>query len=403
MRPLFVLVFANVLLLLFRCYNSEYQVINFMGINNTALVGYIIDVFHAKDVMSCKFRCAAFHSCKSVNVGKKERNDTLFTCEINNSTHLEQKFALRHRARFAYHGLADPCFSSPCLNGGTCTADYSSWSYRCNCGLEIRVVPFLNANCAVDPDLVRDYKGKGTYNKVFYLSGWEKRLLNFTEAERMCQFRHGHMASREQLTEAWKTGYHLCRWGWLTDVSGGYPIQTPTSNCGGADGVPRVESWSVNGDITFDAFCYRQTDDCNEENWVQNGRSCYRFFLDLQVRWAEASRVCHMHDAGLGIFKSPEKLLFVRHHVTESKPSVDSLLVGLKEVDSSWEWLDGGSVNPNLWNITAPGAQGPLGAVAMETGRLVDVPDADTFQLPFVCEKSLPYLNTNKWPMALEP
>ncbi|XP_048576212.1 uncharacterized protein LOC116613349 [Nematostella vectensis] len=366
--------------------NSEFQFMNFMEKSGHALVGFVIETSNTADELKCKLKCLVVDGCKSVNIGKRNGDEPLFTCEVNNSTHLEQPLALRRRARFAYHGFADPCFSGPCLNGGSCTSDHSSWTYRCTCGLEIKEAPFLNDHCAIDPQMLQT--SAGIFSNVFDVSGYKSRLLSFSEAERACQAFGARMASREELIEAWENGYHLCRWGWLSDVSRGIPIQRPSSNCGGADGVPGVYILITHEAKTFEAHCYREIDACNEEDWSVNGHKCYRFVLDRRVSWSEAARFCHVLDASLASAETLEKLRFVRRHVM-MRSNVTDIFIGLQQIDGQWGWLNStDTVSAILWNETAPRSQGTVGAVLIETGRLVDIPDGE--ELPFVCEKALP-------------
>jgi hypothetical protein len=66
---------------------------------------------------------------------------------------------------------------------------------------------------------------------------------------------HGtRLATRDQLTEAWKEGLDVCACGWLADGSVGYPIMRPRGGCGSSTPGVRTCSSSPSG-AGWDAYC----------------------------------------------------------------------------------------------------------------------------------------------------
>ncbi|XP_048588833.1 uncharacterized protein LOC5509931 isoform X2 [Nematostella vectensis] len=366
---------------------SEFTYLNFMDIPAYALVGYVVEVFNTRDSFSCLAKCFDVNSFVSVNFGRRSANDSQFTCEINNSTHLLQPLGLKRRPGFTYFGVADPCFSNPCLNGGTCTADQSNWTYRCSCGLPFPTAPYLDKHCSTGLKFALD---GGVYRNVFHAGAETQYIFNFKEAKRLCQKYQAQLASVAQVEEAWKVGFQMCSWGWAAEGFTVLPLRVAHGGCGTKAEVRRSASVSTES-YKSNAYCHRGTDNCNEEGWYQNRYKCYRFFLDSHVRWEEASRVCHVHGGVMGVFNSIDKLDFVRYHVPTLNNSISRIFVGLQKTGGVWMWgYNNLTPEAELWESGAPASQGPLGAVTIATGRLVDVPDSGDHKLPFVCEKNLP-------------
>ncbi|EDO38361.1 predicted protein [Nematostella vectensis] len=310
----------------------------------------------------------------------------------------------------------DPCFSNPCLNGGTCTADQFNWTYRCSCGVSFSAAPYLDDHCGTELGFVQH----SVFRNVFNAAASVKYVIKFNEANRLCQVFGARLATIAQVDKAWKVGLFECSYGWVAEGFAALPIRLPLRDCNTSrdqHSVHRVYYSTTTKKL--DAYCYRETDNCNEEGWYQNKYKCYRFFLDSHVRWEEASRACHVHGGVMGVFNSIDKLDFVRYHVPTLNNSTSRIFVGLRktialsnasafepgdftasarchitlfyQTGGVWTWsYNNLTPGAQLWESAAPASQGPLGAVTIATGRLVDVPDSGYHKLPFVCEKNLP-------------
>ncbi|XP_032234884.2 uncharacterized protein LOC5509926 [Nematostella vectensis] len=367
---------------------SEFTYLNFMDIPAYALVGYVVEVFNTSDSFSCQAKCFDVNSFVSVNFGRRSANDSQFTCEVNNSTHLLQPLGLKRRPGFTYFAVADPCFSNPCLNGGTCTADQFNWTYRCSCGVSFSAAPYLDDHCGTELGFVQH----SVFRNVFNAAASVKYVIKFNEANRLCQVFGARLATIAQVDKAWKVGLFECSYGWVAEGFAALPIRLPLRDCNTSRDQHRVHRvYYSTTTKKLDAYCYRETDNCNEEGWYQNKYKCYRFFLDSHVRWEEASRACHVHGGVMGVFNSIDKLDFVRYHVPTLNNSTSRIFVGLRKTGGVWTWsYNNLTPGAQLWESAAPASQGPLGAVTIATGRLVDVPDSGYHKLPFVCEKNLP-------------
>ncbi|EDO38381.1 predicted protein [Nematostella vectensis] len=257
--------------------------------------------------------------------------------------HLSANVAqLKNPARLAMY--CDPCFSNPCLNGGTCTADQSNWTYRCSCGVSFSAAPYLDDHCGTGSSHIE------AVELVYLRTSWANRYVSFF-------FESGSY----QGTKLW-LGSRRVRCSSKTSSSQRlHYIKGPTS--------------------------------CSQGSLFHNDKEarCLLLQRNSHVRWEEASRACHVHGGVMGVFNSIDKLDFVSYHVPTLNNSISRIFVGLRKTGGVWTWsYNNLTPGAQLWESDAPASQGPLGAVTIATGRLVDVPDSGDHKLPFVCEKNLP-------------
>ncbi|KXJ28452.1 hypothetical protein AC249_AIPGENE23261 [Exaiptasia diaphana] len=228
------------------------------------------------------------------------------------------------------------------------------------------------------------------FNGVFHV-GYKSAgyCWNYFDAKRVCEMFGAGLANLQQLTAAWKIGFDMCSFGWLVDGSMRFPIFYQRSTCGCGCGSPSIRGSpklkdKMNGKFT--GFCYKETDRCNEVDWHQHDKKCYKFFLDSSASWNDATATCAQEGGVLGSMTSKAKLLFVKDFVERQKNSLEQIMVGLrKDSEGIWRWNDGKSVDSSLWKITQP--SGPIGTVDVRSTSLNNVPE--NYKLPFVCQKRI--------------
>ncbi|XP_068692992.1 neurexin-4-like isoform X2 [Montipora foliosa] len=79
---------------------------------------------------SCRVNCYLHPDCVSINMGPLTGGE--LTCELNNAT-AQKESVLSSMGGHTYLEIENPCSSSPCLNGGTCQAGFTSKGFRCLC------------------------------------------------------------------------------------------------------------------------------------------------------------------------------------------------------------------------------------------------------------------------------
>jgi len=80
---------------------------------------------------TCKERCVMEHTCMSINIGPPINDKVL--CQLSDSDHMGHPGDLKPKDGFTYRGTENPCFSNPCLNGGTCLNGFTDKKYLCVC------------------------------------------------------------------------------------------------------------------------------------------------------------------------------------------------------------------------------------------------------------------------------
>ena len=65
------------------------------------LVNHLIKTMIVKDLDECEYRCYLDANCVSLNIRNKYPNGK-YTCELNNSTHLEDEGNLKHNKLYYY-------------------------------------------------------------------------------------------------------------------------------------------------------------------------------------------------------------------------------------------------------------------------------------------------------------
>ncbi|XP_031560370.1 stabilin-2-like [Actinia tenebrosa] len=364
-----------------------FKFMNFFHKPGTVLTDSSITVHSSvTDVSSCQLMCLDHTSCLSINVGKKP-NQTTLDCELNNSTSLLKPLSLKKREGFDFYGLAEPCFSSSCLNGGTCIPNMNEGTYHCNCSTQIPYLPYLDNHCSVDHSVI---KTSGVFHNVFHLEITKKVYsMNYYEAERACAVKGAQMSSLKQLEDGFRAGFSLCSYGWLIDGKARFPILHPVPGCGSSPGIKEETTPEDKWHSRYNVYCYKETDNCNDKNWHQNDQACYKFFLDTKVRKANAAQACVLEGSILGVFNSVAKLTFLQDYLQRKNVTDEHILVGLSQnAVGAWKWANGEAVQSSLWNVIQP--TGPIGIVNAVMKSFDNVPDSDEWKLPFVCQKQLP-------------
>lgn len=228
-----------------------------------SLIGNVSETRKVKDFSDCAFICLRLgvSSCLSFNIAKVTDIDRHYSCELSTSEkYLEPDESFKDRKTHDYYGTTTeflfslfPCISSPCNYGGTCTPGKRLGSYYCQCLPEVTVLPFIDDKCNVDTNImVKTVPIKG----VFHTYAGRYRLTYY-DAERLCALHGAVLANYSQLHKAWQAGLQKCSYGWLSDATVRFPMQTKKNGCGNYVGI--IESSSNYGKGNkYNAWCYIQ-------------------------------------------------------------------------------------------------------------------------------------------------
>lgn len=77
---------------------------------------------------------------------------------------------------------------------------------------------------------------------------------------------------------------------------------------------------------------YSITDRCNEVDWYQYDMKCYKFYLNANASWDEASRTCAQEGGSLGMVKLKGGLYFVKDFLQRQNSLAEQIMVGLRKV-----------------------------------------------------------------------
>ncbi|XP_070564904.1 stabilin-1-like [Ptychodera flava] len=77
--------------------------------------------------------------------------------------------------------------------------------------------------------------------------------LTFAEAAVECIKHHARMASYDDLYAAWENGLEVCAYGWLSDGSAQFPMQSARTGCGNRKGIHSAGYPSK--DREYDVYC----------------------------------------------------------------------------------------------------------------------------------------------------
>ncbi|KAM6910412.1 LOW QUALITY PROTEIN: brevican core protein [Xenentodon cancila] len=124
-----------------------------------------------------------------------------------------------------------------------------------------------------------------------YRDASSRYAFTFERAIEACEEIGARIATPEQLSAAYHSGYEQCDAGWLSDHSVRYPIQMPREGCfGDMDGLPGVRNYGLlESDELYDVYCYVE----NIQGEVFHALSHQRFTF-----W-EAKAFCVSHGAEL--------------------------------------------------------------------------------------------------------
>ncbi|XP_064640813.1 uncharacterized protein LOC135495805 isoform X2 [Lineus longissimus] len=139
--------------------------------------------------------------------------------------------------------------------------------------------------------------------------GGSYKIASWEDARRKCTSRGMRLATRGQLTDAWKQGLDVCSCGWLADGTVGYPILRTRNGCeGSAAGVTTCSS-SIGGGAGWDAYCtkieipvvHKEGDGGRYTitDWSSADRKCASLGMRLATReqlteaWEQGLDVCY--------------------------------------------------------------------------------------------------------------
>ncbi|XP_068692974.1 neurexin-4-like isoform X2 [Montipora foliosa] len=115
----------------FQCSANGDRIIIFKEpIPNMTMKDHVISRDTVSHEGSCRVNCYLHPDCVSINMGPLTGGK--LTCELNNAT-AQKESVLSSMGGHTYLEIENPCSSSPCLNGGTCQAGFTSKGFRCLC------------------------------------------------------------------------------------------------------------------------------------------------------------------------------------------------------------------------------------------------------------------------------
>ncbi|XP_068693015.1 neurexin-4-like [Montipora foliosa] len=115
----------------FQCLAHGDRIIIFKEpIPNMAMKDHLISKEEVLNEGSCRVNCYLHPDCVSINMRPLTEGNLI--CELNNAT-AQNMSVLSSEGGYTYMEIKNLCSSSPCLNGGTCQAGFTSKGFRCLC------------------------------------------------------------------------------------------------------------------------------------------------------------------------------------------------------------------------------------------------------------------------------